>query len=336
MEASQFASVYRSNLTEQTRQSGVLPELMNEAREWSYRFGQALHRHLLAPEEHQAEDAELMLPYSTWLNQALPVVEQAAWALNTPESLKAANELGFHRLNMGMRPMWLPVFNGGWNCDPSLRSLSIHNTQDLLALQGLRYYVTREKISGLQTDYVYFAEENGPLRNSYEGMLNELDAGIVLTEIVRKRPDLTVVPAPMQFERGFEGRYNVDFLVISERGKAVGVQVKSKVKDEHRGRYDAERVVLLDANTELGNVRAKRTRTGSSAVRQVSWAGMICAQRVGAIPSHGERVGLLQNQGLDLRFINRQKMVAKTILRGVRPRWEEATAQAGPRILSRV
>lgn len=336
MEAKQFAQVYRSELSERRRQYGVLPELMYEAREWSYHFGQILHRHLAAPSVPQVEATEVLPDYNNWLLRKFPPLEASLVSRQSEESNKAFSELGFHRLNVAMQSLWYPVLNGGWNNDRAGRDLHIRNTQDLLALNGLRYYLAREEAATMQANYAYFAEQHKEFSRRVEGALNELDAAIILTEVIRKRPDLTVVPGPVQFEHGLRSRHNVDFLITSEQGTAVGIQVKSKVFEEHREHYDTERIVLLDAGADFGNVRARRIKPGSSRTRQVSWAGMICASRVGAIPSHGEQLSVLKSQGLDPRFITRQKMIAQQVLHGIRPRWDEAIRLVSPRILERV
>ena len=310
--------------------NGLPNEDMYPARDWSHRFGQILHDHLNAPNTPIDTAESALEGYAEWVNIDFPKLQERLMIQGESQEIraKAQNELNFHNLNRTMADMWNPVVSGGWKeISTTERESIINELQDLLALTALHFYARREKAS-----IAYFDQSTALSRASFEGVVNEYDAAVVLLEVVKKRPDLTVVPAPLQFEHG-DKSLNADFVVISQEGKAVGVQVKSSVKNGDVVNYDPKRIVLVDGRIDFGNELARRTNPRQSDREIVTWAGLICMSRVAySIKPYGPRSKELQ-QSLTGTHLAGMKMRAKSLLGGVRPNFHEATHVVSERVL---
>jgi len=335
MNSAAFVAAYPFNAPRATMEGQPLPELMRDSRALAQRFGQVLHTYLLHPGKPVSEIPGVVTDYVDWLNTGFIPLLSKLNATDSPEGNHALNELNFHSLNMCMGLMWLPMHEGNWTLNPKERCVAISHTQDILAIRGLNAYWQREQISGIKQDYAYFSDKNNERRATFEGVLNEFDAAIVLLEVIKRRPDLTVLPAPLQFEKS-RHKTAVDFVVVSIAGQAIGVQMKSLLLSGTKDTYDSDRVVCLDAKIDFGNVLARRTTPGKSHVKQVGWAGIICAQRVKQINTIGEHQHLLKLEKLDVKTVNRNKFVACQLLKNIRPNMPEIVGRVSDRILSKV
>jgi len=245
----------------------------------------------------------------------------------------ANNEFNFQRLNIAMRPMWLPITDGAWPEAPGVRQFAITLSQNLLAVEGLTYYRQREKLSGAKSGYQYFGPDNDLFRRSHEGLMTEFDAAIVLLELLRakKFQRCTVVPAPLQFESRTP-KVNVDFVFVHEYNEAVGVQVKAQVSPEDVALYDKQRVVLVDGKMDFGNEIIKKT-SRNKCEQVVGWAGMICAQRMLHVNTKGPEFEVFRTVGMTANQMVKQKWLAKQLLHGIKPAQANAVQYLSQRLI---
>lgn len=286
MQSQEFIQPYRRSIPDHGLHVGEYREALYEGREWARNYGQALYDNLsgvdVNPEQYEGN-------YLSWVYDSLPTAVEGLGGFDTPQQQRALRELSFHDINAAMYPMWFPVINNGnWQSYLGDRASAINLSQNKLALGGLHYYLSRENIAGKQAGYAYFDKDNEAVRHHIEGIANEYDAGVVLMEAIKPYPDLTVVPGPPQFEHDMDRSHvAADYVVVSTEGKAVGVQVKSSVSKDQLDHYDPSRIMLIDASADFGNSRVLRTKQESSQLKRVGWAGVICAQRVSGIKTHG-------------------------------------------------
>lgn len=306
-----------------------------KSREWSNRFGEVLHDTLNGQPPNDDQFAELLGSYRGWVFTGLPRLVKSLARAEDQDSFEHLNEINFHYLNSAMTGMWFLLFHAKRGTPVQTgRQQFIEMGQDALALSGLDYYFSREAVAGQRANYVYFDKENQTRREHFEGRAHEFDAGIVLLEAMRRRKDLVVVPAPLQYEK-FNRRSAVtngksarsDFIFVKD-DEVGGIQVKGYVTTEAKSEYDPSRVVMLDAANDLGNQRYIRTKNRSSDKRLVSWGGLICAQRVAGIKLHH---GALSKQ-LDRRELIANMGRAKFLTSGV----ESYLALATNRIIERI
>ncbi len=254
--------------------------------------------------------------------------------LLTPDvGLRARNEVNFHAMNRHMLGMWEPLTRGGWSSEERRRE-HITYAQSSLAVEGLFYYMSRQRIADADGSHAMFTPAYKELYERTTGIIQEVDAAIVLLDVVRRYRNLTVVPAPMQFERSRQRRRNVDFVVVdAEAGRAVGIQVKSKVNPKDFAEADKDRVVFVDGDVDLGNVKAMRTQRGKSDRRVVAWPGIIAARRMSLIKTHGK--GRTQVGGSS-RNIMKLKIEAERLVGDTQVDYRGLSQVIGERILERI
>lgn len=339
MRAADFAAGYEKQPSDAFIHQGS-PEFvqaMHESREWSRFLGRVTHG-LFTSEFTELQDmtSEKWGEYRDWLRG-----DGARGAMATLESLESedrargANELNFHCLNSDMIGMWVPLlYKDSWP-DDQFRRDWIKSAQEGLARTGLYSYLTRERyIEGRGgTEVVY--ETNDVIYKAQTGIMQEFDAGIVLLDVMRRNPDITVVPAPLQFERSRRKSRNVDFLAVHREAKtAIGVQVKSRHTNEQAQAADHERVVFLDGDIDLGNIRAVRVKKGSSKQRVVPWPGIIAAKYVDRIKTHGKGKNLraARNPARTLH----EKTIARRLVNDVSVDFSELSELIGERIMAKL
>ena len=181
--------------------------------------------------------------------------------------------------------------------------------------------------------HILFQPEYEELNRYLTGMIQEFDAAIILLEFARSQPNLTIVPAPLQFEHS-NRRRNVDFVVanvIDQR--AVGVQVKTNARRETVEGADKRRVVFVDGTTDLGNVKAMRIDTTSSRERVRPWPGIIAAKRVEGVPSHGKSLTRAGVHPSSIRYLKEQ---AREMVGTIRVDYADLASKIGQRILAKL
>ncbi|HEY0258657.1 MAG TPA: hypothetical protein VGC18_02290, partial [Lacisediminihabitans sp.] len=233
-------------------------------------------------------------------------------------------EFTFHHLLQVMHPIWAYELYGA----PPLNALRIRDMQTMIAIGANAMGGVRHQRS---VDSRYFAEYNTPLRRVQNGILTEMDAAVVLLEISRMLPHITVLAAPPQFERSSTG-YNVDFLVLDRRKRrVVGVQVKTTVSRATVDRYDSAGIVLVDGAIDLGNTRSVRLRADSSETTTVPWPGLISAHYLAAL-----RPGSPAVQHLPRELLTASRRAAKKVAQGTRSYNNTAVNQVAARVLARL
>ena len=338
MNSADFASVYRRSIPEAEQEYGPAVEGLASVRFWDNAYGEVLHDRLTSGERVNVDRYD-NLSYPDFCVSALTnlpgTIDRAAIPYEQKQRL--LGELSFHIHNNAMHPMWFPLLEGNTafaNEQDRLRLISY--SQGMIALQGLSYFVQRERLAGKQTLFSYFNTEHEYQRKFTEGLTNELDAGLVLMQVVKSMPDLTVVPGPKQFE--CDGTRNVpyaaDFVVVSSTNKAVGVQVKSFISDhEQADKYDKSRLIMIDGRMDLGNARVMRTQQESTRVKNVSWGGLLCAQFATKMSFSGkDTLGKYISDSTRKKVLQLQ-MQAKPAIAGMHNDFQLATANIRERIV---
>lgn len=333
MNARDFAQAYkRDEVHDWTPQELEPPELAR-ARAWSKKFGQLLFDRMACSEAaiDEREAWAGIYRYMEWARNDHPALTIALEQNLSPDALHLYNENNFHTLNGAMADMWRGIIYPAGFEDPFMKKNLTSMAQYNVAMNCLRFYRTREKFAAEKQRFSYFNDEMSEVRNTFEGAAAEMDAAIVLMEITKQYPHLTVVPAPAQFEHQCK-RYNADFIMYGQ-GQAVGVQVKTSVTDADVQAYDNKRIVLIDSKVDLGDSLVKRTSKNRYDPHVVTWAGLVCAQFMHAIPTTGPYVKQLQRMGLEPRTVMQWKMEARHLTRGIKPNLAVARQRIGERIM---
>ncbi|GGH38237.1 hypothetical protein GCM10010921_08700 [Microbacterium album] len=161
-----------------------------------------------------------------------------------------------------------------------------------MARQGVDLVELREAAASLEARGIDEARE---LRRATNGVLAELDTGVMLAESIARYPQdrIAALPAPPQFEQ-FAGPANADFLLIDVRSRRVrGIQVKSTVRAVQKRDIDADRISLLSVAEDLQSyaVPPGVQRAGE----RVPWPGVLALRAltvgtyVTALASHMSR-----------------------------------------------
>lgn len=340
MISSEFVAPYDRSVPEHELFHGPLKDdpAMITSRYWANAYGEVLHDYLTTGQP--VDISNHRGAYLGFLFENLPYLHEKVREIEDPKSYNwTASELSFHMMNGPFFRMWGPLIdNGKWFSERGNTRLdAIHVTQDFVALAGIQAYILREKSgTGKRHDYSYFSTENRDAKARFEGVGNELDAGLVLLEAIKPHDDLTVVPAPYQFERqSTQPQYNADFIVASSNGNAIGVQVKSSVMDETKvAHYDKERIVIIDASADLGNYRIMRTQQESTKLKRVGWATLLSAQYALKIKTHGPKTGHFESQ--DLRSVHALKYEARGMIDSTHSQFASATKIVRDKVLSRL
>ncbi len=288
MNSKEFVQPYPLEMTPETIHAGDHSKYIPEAQDWSYMFGQRLHADLGGAELGTVHRPANDMNYWKWQGGVLNMENELMGIPGDDEARHhAINELNFHVLNGGMKGFWAPIQEGGWRSEgPRMHAINV--AERFLALSGFVYFAAQ---SHADPTSLFNGKLKG-LNDTMIGKIQEFDAVLALLGVVRKHPNWAVVPAPLNFERT-KKRINVDFVLADcvER-KAVGVQVKTKVRDRDYAQADKERVVFIDGTVDLDNVRAMRTQRKSSNKQVVAWPGMIAAKMVDTMKSKQNGVEL--------------------------------------------
>lgn len=334
MNAIEYVQAYNRNEVNNWTPHGLDVQELDQSREWSKKFGQLLFDRLAQPNASMDETTAWagVSDYLKWMRSGYPTLTNALEQDLSQDALQLYNEANFHTLNGAMANMWRWIIHPAAWPDPTIKKTLTSMAQYNVAMNCLSFYCIREKAAGEKQRFRYFDEEMAPARRVFEGKAAEMDAAIVLMEVTKRHPELTVVPAPAQFEHQRK-RYNADFIVYGQ-GQAVGVQVKTRVTNDDVRAYDPKRILLIDSNLDLGSALVKRTNKNHYNPHIVSWAGLVCAQYMHAIPTTGPYAQQLQRMGLDARTVVRWKMESRQLTRGIEPNLAVAQQRIGTRIMS--
>lgn len=330
----EFAQAYDLQSVREYTPSVSLPEL-EEGRKHAYQFGEILHQALTEPERLDvAAIQKHIVSYDNWIgNKYVPLVNNIFLHMPPEDAARVYSEINFHALSANMYNSWLNVSGQALYKNESTRVMSISIDQALLALNAMSTFRARHTYSSEAKHFTYFDEESEDMRASIEGALQEEDTAIVLLNIAKKWPGLVVVPAPPQYEHGRDGSINVDLVVIDHsQAEAIGVQVKSNVRLNDRKTYDSKRVMLVDANIDLGNSLYKRTSARSSEAHRVSWAGLIAAYHLQQVSTNGPLATSLRAYNIPPQYLIAGKMQARYQTQGIAPKIQEATQNLRERL----
>lgn len=288
MIASEFLEVYPRTMADEDVHHDTEVPIVRKVQRYSYAFGQIVHAAML--DEHELIP-ELLGPAQEFENgTSYPRIEREMMA--SENGWRHRNEVNFYCLNEHMTELWHPLTQGGWFGGD--RTDSLNATMNSLGLMGMNLFQVRANFIKQQgTEALYdVSEENQEFVDRFTGALQEIDAAIIAISAIRRLPNLTVVPAPLQFERRRRTRgknTNADLLVIDPVEKRMlGIQVKTRLTERTRSEYDTERIIFIDGDTDLGNIRDVRVKNGTSKKAIKPWPGIVATSQVHNIKMHGK------------------------------------------------
>lgn len=328
MKTAEFLNAYPRDLTEaQIHNGATIPEVQ-ATQLYSYSLGHVLFDALSGSREGLPERMAQLTEYEEQVNFAS--IEVAL--LDNPDGWRYRNEVNFYGLNRHMQELWTPLTYGKWPNDEHKHAK--HFSMNGLALESLAYYSLRENyVRKHGTEILYAGDTIRRFMGRLTGVMQEFDGTIAVLEWAKSYPNITVVPAPAQFEHSTSNA-NVDLLVIDfANDRAAGIQIKTATDQETRERYDPERIVVID-NNDLGNVRMVRTQRGKSEEVPKPWPGIIAASRVGAIQTRENRNRDVSPEFLP--YLRRKKMEAKIQLGQLRADYKGVAAAIGQRIMEKL
>jgi hypothetical protein len=338
-----FAQAYPIDMTPAEIHRGAHSQYMTEAQDYSYQWGRMMHAILRVDGSIQAFEnqgqRDGLVEYLNWLRQDGGIGQTVAQLDEAPTEVRnhGLNELNFHALNAHMSDLVIPMASGAWASDAERYDI-VNRAQDSLALTVMDHYMERENIisAGQGTEVLYDESQHPDIvaeHATITGVMQEYDAAIILLDLVRKNKRLSVVPAPMQFERTRK-RTNVDFIVMDCVDRcAVGVQVKSRLRTEDTEGADPDRVVFLDGDTDLGNIKVVRTQRGRSIEQVRAWPGIIGVKHVNLMKNYGPRGKHLASYGKAIPLF---KQMADRLTGHLKVDRTEVVRTVGERVLSKL
>jgi hypothetical protein len=332
MQYADFARPYPFDMTPAKIHSGEHSQYMMDAQTHAYHWGRMLH---IILGDHPTDTSGLDIgAYNDWVHKGgLQATLDGLHDAPEEVRLRAWNELNFHYLQGRMQFLWLPLANGGWTSEAERYDV-LNKAQDFLAFDVLDHYAQRENlIAAAEGTHILFDPEIQAEHATITGMIQEYDAAIILMDVVRRHRNLTVIPAPLQFERTRK-RTNVDFVVADFVGRrAVGVQVKSRLRQDDVEVADPDRVVFIDGDTDLGNIKVVRTQKNRSTERVTAWPGIVGVKRISNLKSYGAQSRHLW-QGT--RALPVMKQIADRLTRHLKVDHRELAGKIGERILAKL
>ncbi len=285
MKSAEFAEAYPQTLPETTIHWGNHPPEVQQAQDFSHNFGRLLHARLSGTEPDIMTSTGEITEYIQWTRDDFVPMWRKLPSLNAEDT---RNELNFHMINQHMLPLWLPIHTTDEWPDSQVRSRVIGYGQTGVSIEGVCDFVWRDSLARRAGEHALYNETNKEFIGVLTGVVQEYDAAIILMDVMRKHPNLTVVPAPVQFLRHGK-KANVNFIVTDTvQKRTVGIQVKSRVDQGDLRNADNDRVVFIDGDTDLGNRKALRTKKHKSDVQVKSWPGIISADYVANMRTHGK------------------------------------------------
>lgn len=279
MEAVEFSQKYERDISSTLRRENIhrpnfRADLMSNI------YGMTLHDALTGNEESLPLEPGEITNHLYWAGTLCGVLPEKFATSPDETTGKQTQQLAFHALTAAMAPMWrylqLPVPEKG-SAQHKQRTQELHTALACLAATGTVGYSVRQAM--IDDGYQYYKREEVAQirRGRLEGFLNEIDVAMVGIMYALSRPEIVVVPGPIQFERR-AGKANADFIVFDKiRRNAVGLQVKSrllKVKDEE---LDRQRVVPIDCDTDLEATRMVKQTENRTSLMRVTWGGVVAA-----------------------------------------------------------
>lgn len=326
---------------------------LNGLTQTGHMLGRILHGYLMGESLSLENAHQTVTDYTRVYGSYYPAIDRLRQADSIIDHKSAwrATAGNFYTLTGAMMSAWLPVLYDELDVPREDRLHGINVSQARLALEGLGVAYSLKTLSSTpdehyqhpenystditrqRTPYMMFSANYEPLRSWLVGYGNEVDAAIILLEVMKQRPNLTVVPAPPQFEAG-PARHNVDFIALdtAER-EAVGIQVKSSIYDAGKlERYDRDKIVFIDGQTDLDNTKAVRRGPYRSETRSVSWPGLISLEHFDRLKTYGKDAQTIAAFGYSPQLVMRWKMHVKQKLGKLPKRIPIATQRIRQRI----
>ena len=337
MQHKEFVTAYQPTMTPY-HISDRYAHAVHEHQGWSLQLGEALHTALT---QGDLVSQELIAQYDTWNTRSYAknaaVIKSVAG--NFEEESSAYTDLHFHELNAAMIDMWRPLFSPPTEWNAAERRDAINNAQGLLAVSGVKHSMLRHKIVkefGTEDLFGQNTPAHAPFR-ALTGRMQELDAAIVLLEVARRRQELTVIPAPLQFRAGPERGLNANFLVLDTTTNDIaGVRIRPRVMPKDLETADHSRIMFIDGITDLGNVKSVRIKKGSSQEKAIPWPGLISAKQMQRIKMHGagKVAGAASEHTSQMTL--QYKMEARALLGKTRVDFADLSTKVGERILAKL
>ncbi|RLV56886.1 hypothetical protein D9V41_03700 [Aeromicrobium phragmitis] len=285
MDPRTFALAYRRDPAVPRSYGPRVDKMLVRPRAYAHGFGRVLHDALTGRRLPRRDQYQTWaVRYTSWLNQGMgglePQIDDLLDALESPEDFtRVFMELHFHRLNAPVTSWWEPLLYGPETADGPGPNV----TRARYELAKTAMAVIRSRDEWVERG-MYFDAELDELRRWSLGALTEMDGMVALLELSQRVPGTYVLPAPPQFEH-MAGSANVDLIVVNRlNGYQVrGVQLKTSGGHRHLGRYDHERVTLIDGSIDMFNERAMRTRPLRSDKDVVSWPGLVSAHYLASL-----------------------------------------------------
>lgn len=344
MQAERFLEPYPDQMSPQDIHRGPHAGYIREAQDYSYKWGRVLHA-LLRDEDGDKSGLEEMdlYAYNDWLHNDFDEFHSDLTDVSVDVRARALNETNFHYLNLCLWGMWSALAEKRWKSSAE-RAETLNGAEFGFAFRGLSLYAQREAfVQEAGGTHALFEPENKAIHDALTGMVQEYDAAIVLIDFIRRHQNLTLLPAPLQFERTHKPT-NVDFVVVDfVEPRAVGVQVKSKLRQADVAVADPDRVVFIDGDADLGNVRVVRTQRARSTERVVAWPGIVAAKKMDRFKAHGpETRQFSTNPSLNQliaqapHVLLRQKLLARKLVGNLKVYNDEVSSVIGERILQKL
>lgn len=337
MDAKRFAEGYSAVLSPAEIHKYPHSPLIADAQQWSHEFGMFLHGVLTGSGEGAMTPARIR-EYHEWQKEGFNATAARLFDAPTEHALEARSELNFHVLNRYMLGMWEPLLKGGWSSDAQ-RNRYVATAQDMLALEGSMHFDARHYlVEALGGHALYNGVDHKDANMRHIGAVQEIDVAILGLEMVRTmartHPQLTILPAPLQFERSRRSGRNVDLIVVDMAAwRAVGMQVKTRVTSDAVTAADRERVVFVDGSVDLDNVRAVKMSGRGTYTQVKPWPGLIAAKRMERIRTHGPGTKAFKGNATE---IVRRKLAARQLLGNTRVDYNVIAQRIGDRVIGKL
>jgi hypothetical protein len=343
MDVEGFLRPYPDEMSPEDIHRGNHAKYIYDAQEYSYQWGRVLHALLSKDEDKSALEKLDVNAYTHWLHDGFDASPDKLAGYPADVRARALNETNFHFMNRCLFSMWQPLANHGWKSAEE-RASALNVATFGFAFRGLSLYAHREKfVKEAEGTHALFEPEHKAIHEALTGQMQEYDAAIVLINFIRKNKNLTLLPAPLQFERTNK-RTNVDFIVVDfVDSRAIGIQVKSRVRNEDIDGADAGRVVFIDGDVDLGNVKLVRTQRAHTTQKLVAWPGIIAAKTMDTFKAHGTRARQLPTStnmnhllARNPRLLVQRQLLARKLVGDIKVHHDEVAETIGKRILKKL
>lgn len=236
-------------------------ELLAEPRKWTGFFETQLSNYMRGGDLDWQEIQTILPEYIQWSVLHADSAAKELNKLHDPTSIgSASSELEFHRLNRFMLPAWLRLALP----DTELPAEELTQIQLLAAV---------EEAPAIKDFHGLNSKDPASLEKVKKGLghLNEVDAMIVSLELMKRHPELVILPAPGKFLHNKPaklegtGSRNSNFIALdTERREARGIQVQTSSSTFSKvSRYDSDFVTVIDGHVDFGNTTFKERGVAS-------------------------------------------------------------------------